>query len=46
MEDESLLEAVRCRSTLYDVGCLNYINNDKKERAWQEISAELNRESN
>jgi len=45
MEDESLVEAVRCRSIVYDVGCLNYINDDKKERAWQEIATELNRES-
>jgi len=44
MEDETLVEAVRRRSFVYDVGCLNYRNNDKKERAWQELDAELNRE--
>ena len=45
MEDEILVEAVRRRCIVYDVGCLNYRNNDKKERAWQEIATELNRES-
>jgi len=45
MEDEILVEAVRRRSIVYDVSYLSYRNNDKKERAWQEIAAELNRES-
>jgi len=29
---------------VYDVLCINYRNNDKKERAWREIAEELNRE--
>ena len=45
MEDESLVEAVRRRCILYDVSCLSYRNNDKKEHVWQQIATDLNRES-
>jgi len=41
MEDETLVEAVRQRNIVYDVSCLNYRNNDKKERASQEIAEEF-----
>ena len=44
MQDETLVEAVRRRNIVYDVSCINYRNNDKKERASREIAEELNRE--
>ena len=44
MEDETVVGAVRRRNIVYDVSCINYRNNDKKERAWREIAEELNRE--
>ena len=44
MEDEALVEAVWRRNIVYDVACINYRNNDKKELAWREIVQELNRE--
>ena len=44
MEDEALVEAVRRRNIIYDVGSINYRNNDKKECAWREIAEEINRD--
>ena len=34
MEDEALVEAVRRRNIIYEVGSINYRNNDIKECAW------------
>ena len=44
MEDEALVEAVRRRNIIYDVGSINYRNNDKEECAWREIAEEINRD--